>query len=579
MNSKKYEQNTWQGIDWKVVEIAVFKLQKRIYKASQRGDVKAVHKLQRLLTNSYYGKLWSTRRVTQENQGKKTAGVDGIKSLKPKERLEMVKKIKVNGKSKPTRRVWIPKPNGDKRPLGIPTMEDRAKQCLVKLALEPQWESKFESNSYGFRPARSCHDAISAIFNAIRYEPKYVLDADISQCFDKIDHKILLEKLETYPSIRRQIKAWLKSGVVDGELFPTKEGTPQGGVVSPLLANIALHGMELEIKKLARSLKMKTRQGREITNKAEKEKKLHLIRYADDFVIMHDDIEAIERCQETIKSFLKQLGLELKPSKTKITHTLNEYQGNVGFDFLGFHIRQYKTGIKQSAKSPKGEFLGYKTIIKPSQESIKAHTKKLGDIIRSHRSASQLELIGKLNPIIRGWANYYRTVCPQEAYEHCDNVLYHQLKRWAKRRHPKKNGHWVSDKYWHHIGSRKWVFATKLNDKFITLVKHFDTEKVRHSKVKGDKSIYDGDFVYWGTRLGKHPELNTRKALLLKKQKGKCNYCKLTFRSTDNLEVDHITPKALGGKDIYSNLQLLHLHCHDKKSTIDLAKIKEAKMK
>lgn len=185
--------NTWQSINWKVVEKQIFRLQKRIYRASQSGNVKLVHSLQRLLIKSYYGKLLATRKVTQDNQGKKTAGVDGIKSLTQKQRLEMVNNLKLTGKSKPTRRVWIPKANGEKRPLGIPTMKDRVKQCLVRLALEPQWEAKFEPNSYGFRPARSCHDAIQAIFNAIRYKPKYVLDAYIAKCFDRINHEKLLK--------------------------------------------------------------------------------------------------------------------------------------------------------------------------------------------------------------------------------------------------------------------------------------------------------------------------------------------------------------------------------------------------
>lgn len=561
MNSQKYKWNNWEEIDWKVVEIAVFKLQKRIYKASQRGDTKSTHKLQKLLTTSYYGKLWATRRVTQDNQGKKTAGVDGVKSLTPSQRLEMVKKLKLKGKSKPTRRVWIPKPNGEQRSLGIPTMEERAKQCLVKLALEPQWESDFEAHSYGFRPSRSCHDAIEAIFNAIKFKPKYVLDADIAKCFDKIDHNKLLTKLQTYPVLRNQIKAWLKSGVIDKSWSATEEGTPQGGVVSPLLANIALHGLELEIKKYARTWKGKKRGN---------ESSISLIRYADDFVVMHKDLSRVLECKKIIEKWLKQIGLELNKSKTRISHTLHEYEGNVGFDFLGFTIRQFTVGKHHSGKTAYKELLGFKTIIKPSKDKIKAHIKSLADVIRKHRSSSQITLITKLNPIIRGWSNYYRAVCSKETYTYCDDILYSQLKRWAERRHPKKSKTWVKNKYWHTKENRNWVFGVKEEGEIIfELLEHAKTSIIRHTKVKGNLSPFDGKFTYWATRKGEYPGTPKAKATLLKKQKGKCNYCGLYFKEDDVMEIDHIIPKSKGGKSEYKNFQLLHNHCHDKKTRTD----------
>lgn len=263
----------WKNLNWRKLERVVFKLQKRIYKASSRGDVKTVRRLQKTLIKSWAAKALAVRKVSQDNQGKKTAGIDGIKSLNPAQRLKLAENLRITGKSKPTRRVWIPKPKTDeKRPLGIPTMYDRALQTLVKLALEPEWEAFFEPNSYGFRPGRSCHDAIEQLFLELKGCTKYILDADIAKCFDRINHQELLKKLNTYPTLRHQIKAWLKSGVMDNGVFEeTETGTPQGGVISPLLANIALHGMEEHIRKVA---------GRP----SKKNGQPHLVRYADDLV-------------------------------------------------------------------------------------------------------------------------------------------------------------------------------------------------------------------------------------------------------------------------------------------------------
>ena len=569
MNTVTKPMYEWKDINWRKAERCVFKLQKRIYQASQRGNVKLVHRLQRLLQNSWYAKLLAVRRVTQDNQGKKTAGVDGVKTLNPKQRLALVNRLKLGHQSKPTRRVWIPKAGTDeKRPLGIPTMYERALQALVKLALEPEWEAKFEPNSYGFRPARSAHDAISAIWITLKSNSKYILEADISKCFDKINHTKLLDKLYTYPKLRRQIKAWLKAGVMDGDnLFPTEEGTPQGGVISPLLANIALHGMEEEVKKFAEKQVWFTSNGNRMS-KTNRRDSISLIRYADDFVILHEQKEVIETVKEVISQWLKEMGLELKPSKTKISHSLIETNGNIGFDFLGFHIRQYPyKGYHNSGKNTKGERLGFCTLIQPSEDKRKLHCQKVGKLIKSHKVASQATLIKRLNPIIRGWTNYYKICNCSKSFKRCENVTYYQLKSWSRRRHPKKKYHWIARKYWQTIGNNKWVFSTKDG---LHIHNHSNTNRVVYVKVKGERSPYDGDLIYWSSRMGKHPEMPTEKSVLLKKQKGRCAYCGLHFRDGDLLETDHITPTSKGGNNNRNNKQLLHRHCHDLKTAQDM---------
>lgn len=564
--SVKKDKSTveWKHINWRKLEKRVYKLQKRIYKASNRGDVKATRRLQKTLMKSWGAKMISVRRVSQDNKGKKTAGVDGIKSLTPKQRFALVAKLKVSSSCRPTRRVWIPKPGKDeKRPLGIPTMYDRALQALVKMALEPEWEARFEPNSFGFRPGRSCHDAIEAIFNAIRYKPKFVLDADISQCFDRIDHKALLKKLNTFPTTRRQIRAWLKAGVMDNMQFQeTSEGTPQGGVISPLLANIALHGMEERIKQVAQTLK---------GNKRDNPKSLSLIRYVDDFVILHEEKTVVQRCQQVIAEWLKGMGLELKPSKTRLTHTLNKYEDNEpGFNFLGFNVRQFSAGKYTSGMNTNKQLLGFKTIITPSSQKVKGHYKKIVSIINAHRSAPQKALIRNLNPIITGWANYYSTVASKETYSQLDHLMYLKLRVWAKHRHNNKTAKWIAKKYWQPIGGENWVFATSQEGKDpMRLLRHSKTPIVCHVKVKSEASPYDGNLIYWSSRMGTHPEATIRMSSLLKKQKGKCNHCGLYFREEDVLEIDHITPKILGGKDEYKNLQIIHRHCHDTKTAED----------
>lgn len=555
MSKTDYENNTveWNQLNWRKIQKAVFKLQTRIYRAFNSGDIRKGRRLQKTLLNSYYNRLLSVRKVTQDNQGKKTAGVDRVKSLTPKQRLELANNLKLRNKSRPIRRVWIPKPGRDeKRPLGIPVMRDRATQALAKSALEPEWESKFEGNSYGFRPGRSAHDAIEAIFNQIRYKPKYVLDADIAKCFDRINHDELLKKLNTFPKLRRQVRAWLKSDICDfqnHEKTPNHSGTPQGGVISPLLSNIAMHGMENRIRQI---------------------KGASLIRYADDFVIFHENLNSLKKCQEIISEWLSQFDLELKPSKTKTVHTLEELDGNKpGFDFLGFNIKQYPVGKYQSGKNSNGKKLGFKTIIKPSKESIKRHYQKLADTIKRLNAAPQIKVISELNPIIRGWTNYYRSVCSKEIFSKIGELTFLRLKRWAFRRHPNKNRHWIIRKYWNSINMDNWVFGIEYESCNVSLYKHSKTIITRHTKVKGLASPYDGNNTYWASRMGKHPEMKDSKAKMLKEQKGKCAWCNLTFQEGDIIEDDHIIPKSIGGKNHKDNRQLLHRHCHDEKSRIE----------
>jgi RNA-directed DNA polymerase len=474
----------WNQVNWRKLEPMVYQLQKRIYRASQRGNVKALRRLQKTLMKSWAARMVAVRRVTQDNTGKKTAGVDGVKSLTPAARLRLVNELRLGSKVSPTRRVWIPKPGTEeKRPLGIPTIKDRALQALVKLALEPEWEAHFEPNSYGFRPGRSCHDGIDAIFASINKKPKYVLDADISKCFDRIDQEALLSKLNTFPTIRRQIKSWLKAGVMDNQqLFPTSEGTPQGGVISPLLANIALHGMENRIKEFAKTIDMKRSDGTQSSWQT-KQHSLSLIRYADDFVILHEDITVVQRSQDIILEWLKDMGLELKPSKTRLVHTLEQYgEEKPGFDFLGFTIRQFPAG-KYSSKQ------GFKTIITPSKKKLKVHKDQIARVIETHKAAPQEALINHLNPIIKGWANYYATVVSKVAYAYLDKLVYQKLWTWAKHRHPNKSGKWRAKKYWLSIKGDNWVFATKKEGKpTLRLLDHAATPIVRHVKVKSESS-------------------------------------------------------------------------------------------
>jgi RNA-directed DNA polymerase len=338
---------------------------------------------------------------------------------------------------------------------------------------------------------------------------------------------------------------------------------------SPLLANIALHGLEELIMGLAPKFDMKDSQGR-VIGVRDKLKSISVIRYADDFVVLHQDIKVINRCKETIEKWLIDIGLELKPSKTRITHTLDTYfDEKPGFDFLGFNIRQFSVGKYSSGKSTNGNLLGFKTIITPSKESQKRHYRKIAEVINKLRGTNQVTLIKKLNPIIRGWCNYYSTVVSQKVFERLRHLTTYKLLKWGRHRHRNKGRGWIRFKYFKTIGNNNWVFATKADALALMLVTHSETEIRRYVKVKDDASPYNGDWVYWSSRMGTHPEVSTKVASLLKRQKGKCRHCNNYFKDGDSIEVDHIIPKSKGGKDKYDNWQLLHRHCHDTKTVND----------
>ncbi|MGK7942692.1 MAG: group II intron reverse transcriptase/maturase [Crocosphaera sp.] len=518
---------SWNTINWAKVQRKVFKLQKRIFQAVKSGDKVKARKLQKLLTKSFFAKLLAVRKVTQENTGKKTAGIDGKTVIHPKQRINLALKLTIKGyKSQPLRRLWIPKPRRDeKRLLGIPTIQDRAMQSLVKLAIEPYWEALFEETSYGFRPGRSSHDAIENIFLQIKAKPKFVLDADIAKCFDTINHDYLLKKVDN-PHYRKIIKQWLKAGVMDNSVFEeTTKGTPQGGSISPLLANVALDGMIRDIRKsYPKSI---SKNGVRIYNYQPS-----IIRYADDFVVFHQELEVINQCKELINKWLDKVGLKLKPEKIRICHSLNDIEINgkkekAGFDFLGFNIRSYPVGKYHSGKNSNGAKIGFKTIIKPSSKAIKTNRDAIKEVFQTHSKAPQGALISRLNPIIKGWSNYYSTVCSAETFKSQDNYIWSLLRAWILGR-SQKGKQKAFSKYFSDGVNGQWTFQTQEGNG-IHIHKYSKTEIKRHILVRGNSSPYDGNWPYWSKRRGNYPQTPKRLSKLLKRQKGKCNLCNQYF--------------------------------------------------
>lgn len=561
--------NSWKDIQWSSIEKRVFRLQLRIYRAANEQEFEKMYKLQNLLISSKSARYLAVRKVTQDNAGKKTPGVDKILIKSPSERFALANQLKLDGKSSPIKRIFIPKPDGGQRPLGIPTIEDRAKQMLAYLALCPQWEADFEAESYGFRPGRSILDAIEAVYLGLNRKPKWVLDADISKCFDRINHEYLINKCNTFPEMQKQIRAWLKAGIlyIDKYIFP--EMSPlQGGVISPLLVNIALHGLRYELDEYINTLPGPKRENRATCS---------YVRYADDLIIMYPNKEKLEALKIIVQKFLEPIGLELNPIKTRVVHSKDWIDNTPpGFTFLGFDVVQKpKWNRMRKAFTKRKSKQDFITLITPSKEEIKKHKMILRDTIRRYRGIDQELLIHRLNPIIRGWALSKRTQISARIFQDIDAYVYLHLWRWACKRHPKMPKTNLKSKYWHTVDKQNWVFGIKRNEEVVAqLQTHSKIPIIRHAKVRGQSSPFDGNFIYWATRTGKSALIPPNKARLIKEQKGRCRICGEYFLPDDIIERDHIVPKALGGKNRRDNVQAVHRYCHLKKTGADLSEIR-----
>lgn len=539
----------WHSIDWVKCHREVRRLQARIVKATEEGRHGKAKALQWLLTHSFSAKALAVKRVT-ENQGKKTAGVDGNIWSTPESKTKAILSLKRRGYTpRPLRRVSIPKANGKMRPLGIPTMKDRAMQALYLQALAPVAETSADRNSYGFRPERSTADAIEQCFCVLagKDSAQWILEGDIKGCFDNINHDWLIANV---PMDKAILRKWLKSGYIDKQtLFPTEAGTPQGGIISPTLANLTLDGIE---ELLAKRFYRTTVESRMVNPKVK------LVRYADDFIITGSSKELLEKeVKPLVEDFLKHRGLELSQEKTRITHI------EEGFDFLGQNIRKYDG----------------KLLIKPAKKNVKAFLTKVREIVKTHKTARQADLIKMLNPVIRGWAGYHRHVVAGEVFRSVDAQIWRLLWRWAKRRHPNKGGRWIRRQYFKTVGSRRWVFAAETGEtlpngkpKRTVLRLASDTPIRRFTKIRMEANPFaPGWENYFEHRLGLKmaASLSGRKKLLSlwRNQNGLCPICHLRITTESGWRTQRILSRLEGGEDVSSNLIMVHPACYTQRHT------------